>query len=136
MDKRATAIREVLSELEGAPPIEIAPGMSMLWEEYQGAERQNKRSGESNVVYFRRHNDVVEYAERWARLMQLEIKNYGYGLSDGEAVVQCANFAALRAAPSSRETVNYIKTAALILIQCWVHGDALRVWLADSRYVH
>lgn len=63
---------------------------------------------------------VIEYAERWANLMEMCLR-------DGEMVEQCAKRASHDA--DTEGITGFMYGAAVqVLSQCWGHGEELRRW--------
>lgn len=65
-------------------------------------------------------NAVIEYAERWARLMQLE-------MASGKALEDVARDTSFEA--DTEGITGFMYGAAVsVLAKCWTHGDQLRRW--------
>ena len=114
-DARAKAKREATAaRLAHAPAMEFSN--SAAWQSFEVANPDG---------YGRA---VVEYAEQWARLMQLE-------LASGRALEAIAE-------PTSRDADTDAITgfmygcAVSMLAQCWIHGEQLRRWHNLKTQLH
>lgn len=104
-EAKAKAKQEaVKAKLINAPGIELA--------DEAGWQKFKEVNGDNDVV--------VTYAERWARLMQLEMSN-GKNLED---VVDATH----QEADLGDITGPMYGSAVSILSQCWKHGEQLRRW--------
>ena len=98
--------KQVQDKLKNTPAIELTN--KLVWEKFKDANK---------VGY---GNAVITYAERWARLMQLEITN-GKKLEDvAEDTSYEANIEGI--------TIAMYGYAVSILVRCWKYGERLRRW--------
>jgi hypothetical protein len=72
-------------------------------------------------------NAIFEYAEGWAKLMQIEI-------SKGKSIIQCAEQTSFQLGFLGITGFMY-GAAVAILSQCWRHGEELRKW-HNKEYGH
>lgn len=106
-EKKARAHREKIeAKLVNAPGIELADAEG--WQKF----KDNNLDGYGGAV--------ITYAERWARLMQVEMSN-------GKKLEDVAD-ATSREADSEGITSFMYGCAVSILSSCWKHGDQLRRW--------
>ena len=92
--------------LTNAPEMDLAD--EKAWQEFKGKNRNFYGAG------------VVVYAERWARLMQLEI-------AGGKSLEEVAE-ATSHEADTDGITGFMYGCAVSILVHCWKHGERLRRW--------
>jgi hypothetical protein len=96
----------VEAKLENAPPMAITDAEE--WRKW--VEANTNEYGAA----------VMAYAERWARLMQLE-------MADGKMVEEVAETTSYEADVEGITGFMY-GYAVSILAKCWEHGEALRCW--------
>lgn len=96
----------VETKLAGAPRMEESDPEA--WETFIMANQNSYGRG------------IIEYAERWARLMQLEMAN-------GKTLEEVAQATAQEADIDGMSGFSY-GAAVSTLVACWKHGDQLRRW--------
>ncbi len=94
----------VESKLVNAPPIEVVDERE--W-------RKLKRRGPYELT-------IIAFAERWARLIQLE-------MAEGKTLEEVAEAASYEADFEDITGLMY-GAAATVLVQCWKHGEQFRRW--------
>jgi hypothetical protein len=114
-DRQSAADRERAEELRRRSDtnLAVAPSMDLVdpaaWRRF--VETSSDRYGAI----------AVRFAERWARLIQLELDR---GRSFDEAAQDAYN----QADASEEPSVALIGAAVAILARCWRHGEALQAW--------
>lgn len=108
MRKPSDQAKVVKAKLQNAPTVELVDEAADVWQEY-----------------FRLNTDpygraTVTFAERWARLMQLE-------MSQGKTLAEVAE-ATDREADFEGITGFMYGCAVSMLAKCWKHGEELRRW--------
>jgi hypothetical protein len=108
-EAKERAKREAVeARLAGAEPMEFSEGSEAVWTEWRGKSDEYLHTG------------IFDYAQRWARVMQVE-------MAAGKELEDIAGETSHDADLEGMSGFSY-GAAVATLVKCWKHGERLRRW--------